>query len=102
MSNDYEETDPREGPLHPRHRATVVGHEAAQERLISALSSGKFHHGWLLCGPQGIGKATLAYTLAKCLLRGGDASSLAARGLAGIQKMQPPHRCLLVHIRIYS
>jgi DNA polymerase-3 subunit delta' len=72
---DEEEVDPREGPLHPRHRRHIHGHEAAERRLLDAYHSGKFHHAWLLTGPKGVGKATLAYRLAKYLLRYPDASS---------------------------
>jgi DNA polymerase-3 subunit delta' len=66
---DDEEQDPREGPLHPRHRRQLYGHEQAETRLLDAYHSGKFHHAWLLTGPKGVGKATLAYRLAKYLLR---------------------------------
>jgi DNA polymerase-3 subunit delta' len=72
---DDEEQDPREGPLHPRHRRQLYGHEQAETRLLDAYHSGKFHHAWLLTGPKGVGKATLAYRLAKYLLRYPDPSS---------------------------
>ena len=71
---DDEEQDPREGPLHPRHRRQLYGHERAETRLLDAYHSGKFHHAWLLTGPKGVGKATLAYRLAKYLLRYPDPS----------------------------
>lgn len=38
----------------------LVGHHAQQAALAEALSSGRMHHGWLLHGPQGIGKARFA------------------------------------------
>jgi len=66
---DDEELDPREGLLHPRHRAFLTGHEQAETRILEAYVSGKFHHAWLLTGPRGIGKATLAYRIARYLLR---------------------------------
>lgn len=69
MSADEEDPDPREGPLHPRHREVLFGHGAAERRLIDAYRSGRFHHAWLLTGPKGIGKATLAYRLARYILR---------------------------------
>jgi DNA polymerase-3 subunit delta' len=59
--------DPRDVPWHPRRAATLVGHAAAEERLLRAIQSGKLHHAWLISGPRGIGKATLAYRLAKFL-----------------------------------
>ena len=59
-----ENEDPREVPWHPRFAKDVVGHDAAKAHFIKAFSSGKPHHAWLLHGPKGIGKATLAYNVA--------------------------------------
>lgn len=71
-SKDEEQLDPRETALHPRHRHHLIGHGVAEQRLLEAYHSGRFHHGWLITGPQGIGKATLAYRLARYLLRHPD------------------------------
>lgn len=68
-AKDDEQTDPRETALHPRHAHHLIGHGAAEKHLLEAYQSGRFHHGWLITGPQGIGKATLAYRLARYLLR---------------------------------
>lgn len=68
-AKDDEQTDPRETVLHPRHAHNLIGHDAAEQHLLEAYQSGRFHHGWLITGPQGIGKATLAYRLARYLLR---------------------------------
>ena len=65
MSKDEEELDPRETPAHPRFRYELLGQDKAEHRLLDSYRSGRFHHAWLLCGPQGIGKATLAYRLAR-------------------------------------
>lgn len=53
---------------HPRHTARVYGHRAAEAMLAEAVASGRMHHGWLISGHEGIGKATLAYSLARTLL----------------------------------
>ncbi|WP_119392333.1 DNA polymerase III subunit delta' [Taklimakanibacter lacteus] len=66
MSDDAE--DPRETEHHPRRRTDLVGHQAAEETLIRQWASGRMHHAWLLAGPRGIGKATLAYRVARFLL----------------------------------
>jgi DNA polymerase III subunit delta' len=58
--------DPRE-TNHPRLTRRLLGHEAAEQRLIAAWQSGRMHHAWLLAGPRGIGKATLAYRFARFL-----------------------------------
>lgn len=60
--------DPREGPDHPRRRTELKGHQAAEETLLRQYRSGRMHHAWLFAGPRGIGKATLAYRLARFLL----------------------------------
>lgn len=66
MSDDAE--DPREGEHHPRRRTDLKGHQASEELLLRQYASGRMHHGWLFAGPKGIGKATLAYRLARYLL----------------------------------
>jgi DNA polymerase III subunit delta' len=45
-----------------------MGHDATQAMLSAAVLDGRIHHGWLITGPEGIGKATLAYALARYLL----------------------------------
>jgi len=60
----------------PRESADLFGHEAAEQVLLDAWSSGRFSHAWLICGPKGIGKATLAYRLARFVLAGGGGPSL--------------------------
>jgi DNA polymerase-3 subunit delta' len=62
--------DPREVPWHPRFTKTVVGHDAALHLFEKNLTAGKPHHAWLLHGPKGVGKATLAYHLAHRILSG--------------------------------
>jgi DNA polymerase III subunit delta' len=63
-----ESEDPREVAWHPRHAETVVGHAEAQQAFISSFASGRPHHAWLMTGGEGIGKATLAYQLARHVL----------------------------------
>lgn len=53
---------------HPRETRDLIGHEAAQRALAQAFAGGRMHHAWLLAGRAGIGKATLAYRLARHLL----------------------------------
>ncbi|MFV0246149.1 MAG: DNA polymerase III subunit delta' [Qingshengfaniella sp.] len=67
---DIPEADRAEGAPHPRHTERLIGHTAAQARLGAALTSGRMHHAWLITGPAGIGKATLAWQVAKVLLAG--------------------------------
>ncbi len=62
------EADRLEEFPHPRHTQALYGHAAAERTLAEALAGGKTHHAWLLAGPKGIGKATLAYRFARAAL----------------------------------
>ena len=64
-------------PHEPRANALLRGHEGAVNALYHAAISGRLHHGWLLAGPPGIGKATLAYRFARWLLAGGQNTDLS-------------------------
>ncbi len=54
----------------PRAATHLLGHEAAEAVLARAVESGRLHHAWLISGPAGIGKATLAFRFARYLLAG--------------------------------
>jgi DNA polymerase III subunit delta' len=56
------------GLAHPRLARTLSGHDSAMEALGAMIRRGRLAHGMLIAGPRGIGKATLAYRLAKHLL----------------------------------
>ena len=62
------EADRLEGFPHPRETRTLIGHEDAERELTQGFAGGRMHHAWLIAGPEGIGKATLAYRLAKYAL----------------------------------
>lgn len=62
------EPDRIAGAPHPRDTARLFGQEAAEAGFLEAFNSGRLHHGWLLTGPRGTGKATLAYRIARFLL----------------------------------
>ncbi|WP_135468051.1 DNA polymerase III subunit delta' [Crenalkalicoccus roseus] len=57
-------------PPEPRANPELVGHEAAARTLEAAARGGRLHHAWLIAGPAGVGKATLAYRFARWLLAG--------------------------------
>ena len=63
--------DPSIGGL-PPPRATerLFGHTSVWNALVRARDGQRLHHGVLLSGPRGVGKATLAYAFAKVLISG--------------------------------
>ena len=63
-----ENEDSREVPWHPRLAREVVGHSEAQAHFAQGLTSSRLHHAWLMTGPKGIGKASLAYKFAAQVL----------------------------------
>ena len=67
-----EEPDRLEGFSSPREVDRLFGHEAALTEFGEALHGGRLHHAWLMVGPEGVGKATLAYRLAREVLARGE------------------------------
>lgn len=57
-----------EEALIPRNTLDLVGHEDAEQLFLDAFNAEKIHHAWMITGPKGIGKATLAYKMARFLL----------------------------------
>ena len=70
------EPDRRAGAPHPRETSVLYGQQAAEERFLAALAAGRLHHAWLITGPPGIGKATLAWRIARHLVAGGSGGTL--------------------------
>ncbi len=67
--------DPASGELewlHDRRRRGVAndwsGMPRPRKTMLAAQQGGRLHHAWLLTGPRGIGKATLAWRFARFLL----------------------------------
>lgn len=57
---------------HPRLCPPLLGHEAAEAQMVDAVRSGRLAHAWLIEGPRGVGKATLAFRFARFLLSGAN------------------------------
>lgn len=57
-----------EGAGHPRDTLRLIGQERAEADFLDAFNSGRLHHGWMLTGTRGVGKATLAWRIARFLL----------------------------------
>ena len=65
------ESDRIEDQAHPREVYDLIGQDAALNHAAQAIRAGKPPQAWLIAGPPGIGKATLAYRMARYLVRFG-------------------------------
>ncbi|MBV9758251.1 MAG: DNA polymerase III subunit delta' [Alphaproteobacteria bacterium] len=64
-------------PPEPRANPRLIGQGAAEAALTEAARRGRLAHAWLLTGPPGLGKATLAFRFARRLLAGATAERAA-------------------------
>ncbi len=81
-------------PAPPRETLSFIGHVEAEASLLEAYRGGRIHHAWLIGGPPGIGKATLAYRMARFVMAHPDPASSAvqmARSLA-VEREHPVAR----------
>src|SRR3954451_20775757 len=62
------QVEPQISAVHPRESTALFGHHQAEMALLNAYRSGRIPHAWLIGGPAGIGKATLAYRMARFAL----------------------------------
>jgi DNA polymerase III subunit delta' len=62
-------------PPHARETDAWFGHAAAERALLEAYRGGRIPHAWLIGGPAGVGKATLAYRMARFVLAHPDPSA---------------------------
>jgi DNA polymerase-3 subunit delta' len=61
-----------EGIPDPLENRNLFGHDETLDLLAARYASGRMHHAWLLSGPRGIGKATLAARFAGHVFRHPD------------------------------
>lgn len=78
MSRASAETDD-DVIAHPRQTRALFGHIAAERTLLDAYRSGRIPHAWLIGGSPGIGKATLAFRMARFVLAHPDPTSAAVQ-----------------------
>lgn len=67
-AGDLPEADRIEDAPHPRETEQLFGQDDAQRDFLEAFNSNRLHHAWLITGPRGVGKATLAWRIARFLL----------------------------------
>ncbi|HJX21459.1 MAG TPA: DNA polymerase III subunit delta', partial [Steroidobacteraceae bacterium] len=66
-------------PRAPRETTVLHGQTEAERTLLEAYQGRRFHHAWLIAGPAGIGKATLAYRMARFVLAHPDPGTPAVQ-----------------------
>lgn len=74
--------NPEPGSVAPRAQSVLFGQEKAEQALLSAYLSGRLPHAWILGGPIGIGKATLAYRFARFLFTWPDPDAARAANVS--------------------
>jgi DNA polymerase III subunit delta' len=70
------EPDRRPGAPHPRETSCLFGQGAAEAAFVDAAIGERLHHAWLISGPAGVGKATLAWRIARYMIEGGFGPTL--------------------------
>jgi DNA polymerase-3 subunit delta' len=83
VSKRDDDDDDGEAPP-PRATAALYGHAEAERTLLDSYRSGRLPHAWLISGPAGIGKATLAYRMARFMLAHPDPDAKAAQAAASL------------------
>ena len=77
MADEIPRLDALDGWPPPEAQPRWYGGPAAETTLLDAYRGGRMHHAWLLGGPKGIGKATLAYRFARFVFAHPDPASAA-------------------------
>ncbi len=86
------EADRAPGAPHPREALSLFGQEEAEGEFLGALEGRRLHHAWLLTGPRGVGKATLAWRIARAVLAARPGTPIRSLELAA---GHPIHRSTL-------
>src|SRR5258708_1042562 len=73
----------------PRETTVLFGHDSAERAFLAVYRSGRVPHAWLIGGEPGIGKATLAYRIARFVLAEPDPSRAST---AETLALDPAHR----------
>jgi len=91
---EIERFDGIDGWPTPEAQDQWYGEARAEEVLLDAYRSRRMHHAWLLTGPKGIGKATLAYRFARFAFAHPDPSApaVAAAKTLAIPENNPAFR----------
>ena len=88
----------------PYDQDTLIGHENAEQELITAYRSERLHHAWIIGGPRGIGKATLAFRFARFVFAYPDRFGTECNNATKLNDFSSnptmEHRSILTHTNI--
>ena len=76
--------------LAPHQTTALFGHADAERTLLDAYRGGRMPHAWLIGGQPGIGKATLAYRLARFVLAHPDPAAADVQNATSLA-VDPDH-----------
>ena len=79
-----------DGAPPPRVTQALFGHAATETALLAAYSGGRVPHAFMLIGEKGIGKATLAFRMARFVLANPDPAAPKVRAATSLA-LDPDH-----------
>ena len=85
------QSDQIEGAPHPRETPVLFGQQDAEAAFLDAFNQGRLHHSWLITGPKGVGKATLAWNIARFLLVSDEDTGMFAAPPSENLHVSPDH-----------
>ena len=74
----------------PRENPTLLGHNQAEAQLLQAWAGERLPHGWLISGPKGVGKMTLACRFARFVLANQSSHGSSEATLFADTRPDPP------------
>ncbi len=87
--------DQIDGAPHPRDTPKLFGHDPQWAEAMAAFDADRFHQGWILAGPKGVGKASFAYHLAGFLLTRPDPAEMSMFGADDADFLHHPTMSLI-------
>lgn len=88
--------DAIEGVPLPREHGHLFGHGEAEQELLSAYQSERMHHAWILGGPKGVGKATLAFRFARFVLENPQRNSPVVQTATSLSVPETSHTARMI------
>jgi DNA polymerase-3 subunit delta' len=82
--------DDEDPASHPRQTSVLFGQAEAERMLLDSYRTGRIPHAWLIGGPRSIGKATLAYRMARFVLANPDPMVAQVQAAASLDVL-PDH-----------